>query len=65
MAITNITIDDTNGDPTTGTQILYSPAGFWKLGPTCGNCTAQPDPTKAYEQTWRDTSYVRIMLHLG
>ncbi|KAI0336259.1 hypothetical protein GY45DRAFT_1316380 [Cubamyces sp. BRFM 1775] len=52
----NVTIDDTYGDAQTGVPIKYSASG-WKLGQTCTDCTAHPDPTRAYDRTWHDGTY--------
>ena len=51
----NVTIDDTNGDPTTGARIAYSPVGFWQFGPACANCT-KADPALAFDQTWSEVA---------
>ena len=53
----NVTIDDTYGDVQTGAAITYSPHGAWKAGQTCTDCTARPDPARAYDRTWHDGTY--------
>ncbi|KAJ7573506.1 hypothetical protein C8J56DRAFT_804380 [Mycena floridula] len=51
----NVIIDDTFGDPTNGVKIVYAP-DIWNFGPKCTSCTAKPDPSQAYLETWDDTS---------
>ncbi|KAH9891105.1 hypothetical protein C8Q73DRAFT_110266 [Cubamyces lactineus] len=53
----NVTIDDTYGDAQTGAAITYSPPGAWKVGQTCTDCTAHPDPARVYDGTWHDGTY--------
>lgn len=50
----NITIDDTNGDEVTGALPHYSSG--WSPGASCSSCWAKPDPSKAVDGTWHDTS---------
>ncbi|KZT23802.1 hypothetical protein NEOLEDRAFT_1179793 [Neolentinus lepideus HHB14362 ss-1] len=57
-ALTNITVDDTSGDPTTGAQVAYFPAGVWNVGQDCVGCTAHPDPSQMYMGTWHDATFV-------
>ena len=56
-ALVNVTIDDTLGDPRTGAQIVYGPAGVWKVGQTCTTCTAHPDPSELVNGTWHDGTF--------
>ncbi|KAL0947680.1 hypothetical protein HGRIS_013768 [Hohenbuehelia grisea] len=57
-ALSNVTVDDTLGDPTTGAQIVYSPQAAWNDGRSCSVCQAHPQDTSLINQgTWRDTSY--------
>lgn len=53
---TNVTIDDTTGDPETHLQITYSPPLSWVAGQSCNStrCTAQPDPSKVKGGTWHE-----------
>ena len=50
----NRTIDDTYGDSATGLQVVYSE--FWNKGQVCSGCAVQPDPSKAFEGSWHDTT---------
>ena len=56
-AQTNVTIDDTNGDEVTGTQITYSPSDGWQTGQDCTTCSAKLDSTETYDGTWHDSTY--------
>ncbi|KZT23803.1 hypothetical protein NEOLEDRAFT_1052665, partial [Neolentinus lepideus HHB14362 ss-1] len=56
--LTNVTVDDTGGDPFTGAQVAYSPAGAWNTGGDCVGCTAHPDPSQMYMRTWHDATFV-------
>lgn len=49
--LVNITVDDSQP------LISYLPAGYWK-GADCVECSARPDPTKAYQGTWHDSSHI-------
>jgi hypothetical protein len=53
----NVTIDNKYGDPRTGAQFVFSPNGAWYDGPGCTTCKAQPDPNKAYNGTWVDSTF--------
>ena len=55
------TIDDTYGDSLTGAKPDYSSGGndCWFQGPGCTECVLQPDPSKAYNGTWHDTTSTR------
>ncbi|TFK57565.1 hypothetical protein OE88DRAFT_1804082 [Heliocybe sulcata] len=55
--LTNVTVDDNNGDPVTHAKVTYSPAGVWNFGPQCVACTAHPDPNQVYMRTWHDATY--------
>ena len=55
--LVNRTIDDQFGDPTTGTYPTYSPADGWQPGAGCSVCAVRPDVFKAFDGTWRDTTY--------
>lgn len=52
------TIDDTYGDSVTGAKPVYSSGGkdCWNQGPGCTACVLQPDPSKAYNGTWHETT---------
>ncbi|KLO18720.1 hypothetical protein SCHPADRAFT_935980 [Schizopora paradoxa] len=54
----NISIDDTNGDPTTSQFVQYNPTSSWSLGTSCNSCEAQFNSSEAYEQTWHDTTFL-------
>ena len=56
-SVLNVTVDDQYGDPTTGLSVLYSPSSKWEDGQSCDNCTAQPNATNAYMQTWKIGTY--------
>ncbi|KAJ7192961.1 hypothetical protein GGX14DRAFT_379556 [Mycena pura] len=52
-AITNRTIDDTNGDPITGFMPMYTPNNLqWNVGSACTGCKIQPDPDLAFDSNW-------------
>jgi hypothetical protein len=53
----NVTVDDTLGDPITGQQFSYLPAGSWNVGQTCTACTARPDPSLLFAGTWHDGTF--------
>jgi hypothetical protein len=52
----NRTIDDTNGDSTTGLKPVYLPNGLW-YGPNCTNCPIDPSPSFAFDKTWSAATY--------
>ncbi|KAI1797503.1 hypothetical protein LXA43DRAFT_1176848 [Ganoderma leucocontextum] len=54
--LVNTTIDNTSGDLLTGATILYEPASLWRSGnqSLCVGCTAHPDPSRAYGETWHE-----------
>ena len=56
--LVNRTIDDTNGDPTTGLKPIYLPNGPWN-GPSCTGCAIQvnPNASMAFDGTWTAASY--------
>lgn len=56
-ALVNVTIDDTHGDPKTGTQVTYSPSEYWNDGTNCPLCTAHPDVSQAYLGTYHDGTW--------
>lgn len=55
--LTNVTVDDTLGDLSTGLQVSYTPSDGWTPGQNCTNCTAHPEPTQMLFNTWHDTSF--------
>ena len=60
---TNVTVDDTNGDPITGNQFAYFPSLSWNLGQSCGSvCKAPVDVSLAYMNTWHDTTWVSFIV---
>ena len=55
----NVTIDDQEGDPTNGNQIIYTPDGAWNIGQNCSKCVAKPTPkSDAYLGTWMDSTFL-------
>ena len=54
-ALQNVTVDDSL---MTGPVVpIYLPSSSdWNQGNTCSGCYVQPDPTKAYNGTWHDTT---------
>ena len=54
--LVNSTIDDAFPDPRSGARIQYIPAAAWNLGGTCEPCTAKPDISLLYNNTWHDTT---------
>ncbi|RPD64701.1 hypothetical protein L226DRAFT_518689 [Lentinus tigrinus ALCF2SS1-7] len=57
--LVNITIDDANGDASTGLKPQYSPLSAWSQGSTCPRChiTQHADAAQAFEGTWHDSTY--------
>ena len=55
--LVNITVDDTNPDPVTGSTFTYSPAGAWHQGNNCSVCFRKQDPSQTLDGTWHDTTY--------
>jgi hypothetical protein len=60
-ALVNVTIDNKYGDPRTGAQFIFSPNGAWYDGPGCTTCQAQPDPSRAYNGTWVDSTFNTLL----
>ena len=59
-ALTNVTVDDENGDEFTGVKPIYTPSGSsgnWVQGAYCAGCFARPDPSKALDGTWHDSTH--------
>lgn len=54
-ALVNVTVDDSAPDPEMGGSISY--AGAWNTGRGCSICRAHPNSSRAYQHTWRDTTY--------
>ncbi|KAJ7582299.1 hypothetical protein C8J56DRAFT_957476 [Mycena floridula] len=57
--VSPVIIDDTFGDPVTGTQITYSPLTgdlHWQEGLNCILCRSRPDPSQTYLGDWHDSS---------
>lgn len=52
----NMTIDDTGGNPLTGSTMQYDPPSLWHSGNQnlCTNCTAHPDASRASGETWHE-----------
>lgn len=56
--LTNVSIDDTDGDPITGQKIIYD-SPTWSFGPSCEDCEAIPTPaSSAFLGTWHDTTFL-------
>lgn len=55
--LVNSTIDDAFPDPRSGATIQYTPAAAWNLGGSCQPCTAKPDISLLYNNTWHDTTF--------
>ncbi|EIN10606.1 hypothetical protein PUNSTDRAFT_112429 [Punctularia strigosozonata HHB-11173 SS5] len=53
-AVTNRTIDDEQGDALTGLKPVYS--GSFNYGPECTGCFVQPDASRAFDNSWHDTT---------
>ncbi|KIJ35721.1 hypothetical protein M422DRAFT_51340 [Sphaerobolus stellatus SS14] len=58
--LVNVTVDDAGIDPSTGRSFVYSPEGAWSQGNNCSACTAKPDPSSMFDQTWHDVLYLPI-----
>ncbi|OCH84425.1 hypothetical protein OBBRIDRAFT_741653 [Obba rivulosa] len=54
--LVNITIDDTNGDPTTGEHFTYL-GSAWNVGQNCTGCADRPDPLLVLDGTWHDATF--------
>lgn len=54
--LVNVTVDDQSGDSLSGTIPTYTPASKWAAGPQCNACSAQPDPSRAFNGTWHDST---------
>lgn len=52
----NIIVDDTYGDPVTGQLVTYAPDD-WNVGQDCAGCTAHPDASQLFDNTWHDNSF--------
>ncbi|KAJ3967282.1 hypothetical protein EV361DRAFT_505491 [Lentinula raphanica] len=50
-------IDDQDGDPLTGVFPVLSPPSDWTQGSICTECAFHPDPSKAFNGTWSDTTH--------
>lgn len=48
----NVTVDDADN------QITYTPSEHWAVGQTCTDCSAHPDVSQMFDQTWHDTSFI-------
>lgn len=59
-AITNRTIDDTNGDSITSQRVIYRPnsGGIWN-NMVCPLCAIRPDPVQAFSGTWTEATYFK------
>ncbi|RDX42949.1 hypothetical protein OH76DRAFT_1248839 [Lentinus brumalis] len=55
----NVTIDDEDGDASTGWKPQYLPSSAWAQGSTCSSCliTRHTDPFRAFDETWHDSTY--------
>ncbi|KAF8350378.1 hypothetical protein F5887DRAFT_938908 [Amanita rubescens] len=54
--LVNRTIDDTNGDSTTGRVPIYQPGGSWN-GASCSGCAINPNQSLAFDGTWSAVTY--------
>ncbi|KAJ7214020.1 hypothetical protein GGX14DRAFT_618076 [Mycena pura] len=52
----NRTIDDTLGDPITGSIPVYAPAGNWSTE-DCSDCVPYSDISQSFEGTWHQTTH--------
>ncbi|TCD66760.1 hypothetical protein EIP91_000951 [Steccherinum ochraceum] len=55
--LVNVTVDDDGVDSLTGSMILYEPSNGWSVGQNCSACQAQPDRTRAWNNSWHDGTY--------
>ncbi|TFK88885.1 hypothetical protein K466DRAFT_585124 [Polyporus arcularius HHB13444] len=55
----NVTIDDEDGDASTGWMPQYFPSSAWAQGSKCSGCaiTGLADPSQAFDETWHDSTY--------
>ena len=59
--LVNVTVDDSLPDPVTGSRIVYSPPENWIAGAAgCTNCTAFPNPSRALDGTWHESSFFPV-----
>ncbi len=56
-SLVNITVDNAAPNPTTGAAFSYAPDNTWNEGNGCGFCSAKPNASLAYNQTWQDVSF--------
>ena len=58
-ALVNVTIDDAQGDLSTGSTPQYSPPSEWAQGSKCPLChvTQHADASQAFGGTWHDSTY--------
>jgi hypothetical protein len=56
--ISNITVDDENGDEVTGAKPSFSPNDAWLQGAGCNGCAATPSLAFAFDRTWHDATYI-------
>lgn len=56
-AIVNRTIDDSSGDPITGTRPEFLPNISTWNDHTCAGCRIQPDVNRAFGNSWHETTY--------
>ncbi|KAF7309146.1 hypothetical protein MKEN_01116900 [Mycena kentingensis (nom. inval.)] len=52
------TIDDTNGDSSSGAKPSYSPADQFSPNSNCPDCVYHPDAGSTFDGTWHDTSQI-------
>ncbi|EJD00600.1 uncharacterized protein FOMMEDRAFT_30583 [Fomitiporia mediterranea MF3/22] len=56
--VTNVTIDDEFGDPTTGAHITYFPSAYWQQGDECKTCSGPANITDdVYKGTWHNATF--------
>jgi hypothetical protein len=55
--LVNISIDDTNGDLTTGQKPVYQPSNAVWFRPPCSYCHFLPNTSLAFDRTWTAVNY--------
>ena len=60
LGATNVTVDDEQGDASTGAKPTYAPAGGWAQGADCSGCEIKANPALAFDSTWHDST-----VHMG
>jgi hypothetical protein len=55
--VSNITVDDENGNEVTGAKPSFSPQESWIQCANCNGCGATPSLALAFDHTWHDATY--------